>query len=240
MSYANGPRIVTDGLVLYLDAGNSKSYAGSGTDWNDLSGNGNNGTLTNGPTFSSANKGSIVFDGTNDYINCGSGNLINITGTGITLGAWIYRTAVNPTNYYRRVIEKAITYPGLQYSLVTTPSGDAAGEGKLLLDLYLNSALPTPCRGTTQLSLNTWYYISATYDGSSRKLYLNGNLDVQTATTGNITSTASSLIIGEYLPGSGTTYAWNGRIANTQLYNRALTASEIQQNYNATKGRFNL
>ena len=62
-----GPRIVTDGLVLCLDAGNSKSYPGSGTAWNDLSRNGNNGTL-NGPTFNSADRGSIVFDGTNDYV----------------------------------------------------------------------------------------------------------------------------------------------------------------------------
>jgi len=68
---AHSPRIITDGLVLCLDAGNPKSYPGSGTTWTDLSGNGNNGTLTNGPTYNSGNLGSLVFDGVNDYVNLG-------------------------------------------------------------------------------------------------------------------------------------------------------------------------
>ena len=72
MSLNHSPKIVTDGLVLCLDAASRKSYPGSGTTWFDRSGNGNNGTLTNGPTFSSDNGGSIVFDGTNDYVNCGT------------------------------------------------------------------------------------------------------------------------------------------------------------------------
>ena len=69
MSLSRGPKIVTNGLVLYLDAANKKSYPGSGTTWTDLSGNNNTGTLTNGPTFDSNNGGSIVFDGTNDYVS---------------------------------------------------------------------------------------------------------------------------------------------------------------------------
>ena len=237
--YAFG-QIVTSGLVLCLNAADKNSYPGTGTTWTDLSGNSNNGTLTNGPTFNSGNGGSIVFDGTNDYVNCGNGSSINITGTGLTLGGWVYRTATNPANYYRRIIEKAATYPALQYSLVTTPSNDPAGEGKLLLDLYINNSLPVSATGSTQLQLNTWYYVTATYDGSFRRIYLNGILDGQLATTGNITSTVSSLAIGDYIPGLATTYVWNGRIASTQVYNRALSASEILQNYNATKTRFGL
>ena len=69
MSINYNPRIVTDGLVLLLDAGNTKSYPGTGTTWTDISRNGNNGTLTNGPTFDSANGGSLVFDGVDDYVN---------------------------------------------------------------------------------------------------------------------------------------------------------------------------
>lgn len=72
MSIYGGPDIITDGLVFCLDAANSKSYPGTGTAWTDLSGNDNNGTLTNGPTFDSSNGGSIVFDGVNDQVNCGN------------------------------------------------------------------------------------------------------------------------------------------------------------------------
>jgi hypothetical protein len=241
MAFYRGPRIVTNGLVLALDAANTKSYVSGSTTWRDLSGNNNSGSLINGPTFSSANGGSIVFDGVDDYVNCGSGSLINITGSELTLNAWVYRTALNSNGgNYRRIIEKAATYPALQYSFVTTPTGYSAGEGRLLLDLYINSTIPTSAVGTTQLQLNTWYYVTATYDGSFRRLYVNGILDGQLATTGSITSTISNLVIGDYLPGPGTTYAWAGRISNTSVHNRALSASEVAQNYNALKSRFNL
>jgi hypothetical protein len=75
-----GPKTVTNGLVLCLDAADKNSYSGTGTTWTDLTGNGNNGTLTNGPTFNSANGGSISFDGTNDYIDCGSNSILKLTG----------------------------------------------------------------------------------------------------------------------------------------------------------------
>ena len=239
--FAHSPKIVTDGLVLALDAGNTKSYVSGSTTWYDKSGFSNNGTLTNGPTFSSANGGSIVFDGVDDYVNCGNNPSVDITGTGITLSAWIYRTALNSNvNNFKRIIEKAAAYPALQYSFVTSPVNSPPGEGRLLLDLYLNSSIPAFATGSTQLQLNTWYHAVGTYDGSFRKIYLNGVLDGQLATTGNITSTTSSLVIGDYLPGPGATYAWNGRIATTQIYNRALSAQEVQQNFNALRGRFGI
>lgn len=90
MAVSGGPDIVPDGLVLALDAANIKSYAGSGTIWNDLSGNNNSGSLVNGPTFNSANGGSIVFDGVNDYVSLSSA--VN-TNTSFTLGFWAMRTA---------------------------------------------------------------------------------------------------------------------------------------------------
>jgi len=241
MAFNYSPKITTDGLVLYLDAANPRSYASGSTSWLDLSRGENNGSLVNGPTFNSANGGSIVFDGVDDYVSCGNNSSINIVGLGLTLCAWVYRTANNPTvNHYRRIIEKAATYPALQYSLVTTPTGFPSGEGRLIFDLYLSGSIAPNIIGVTQLQLNTWYYVSATYDGSFRRLYVNGNLDAQLATTGSITSTISSLVLGDYLPGSGSTYVWNGRISTTQIYNRALSAQEIQQNYNALKGRYGL
>ncbi len=88
-----GPNIITNGLILELDAANRKSYPGSGTTWTDLSGNGNTGTLTNGPTFSSANGGSIVFDGVDDYVNCGNASSLNFERTNsFSFCFWIYPT----------------------------------------------------------------------------------------------------------------------------------------------------
>jgi hypothetical protein len=89
MAFNYSPKIVTDGLVLYLDAANPKSYPGTGTAWNDISRGGNNGTLVNGPTFDSTNGGSIVFDGVNDY---GINNTPNLPTGNITatICAWVY------------------------------------------------------------------------------------------------------------------------------------------------------
>ena len=230
--------IVTNGLVLNLDAAQTASYPGTGTTWTDLSGNGNNGTLVNGPTYSSANGGSIVFDGTNDIVNCGNQSSINITGTGITLSAFVYRTVANGAVVYARIIEKAATYPQLQYSLVTTGANDPVGEGRLLFDLYIGSSLSASLKGITRLELNTWYSVIATYDGSFKRLYLNGNLEGQLAVTGSITSTASSLVLGDYLAAGGN--AFKGNIAQASLYNRALTAAEIQQNFNCLRMRYGL
>jgi hypothetical protein len=84
-----GVNIVTDGLVLYLDAANISSYSGSGTTWTDLSRSGNNGTLVNNPTFDSANKGSIVFDGVDDFINCGNSPILVFGTLDFTVSIWI-------------------------------------------------------------------------------------------------------------------------------------------------------
>jgi hypothetical protein len=86
------PNIVTDGLVLYLDAANTKSYVSGSTTWNDMSGFSNNGTLVNGPTFNSANGGSIVFDGVNDYVDCNS-TIVNLNSS-FTFASWV-KTPLN-------------------------------------------------------------------------------------------------------------------------------------------------
>lgn len=239
-NYTGG--IVTNGLVLNLDAAKVDSYPGTGTTWYDISGNNNNGTLTNGPTFSGIGKqAAIVFDGTNDYVNCGSGSSVNITGTGLTLASWVYRTSLNTnSNNYRRIIEKASSYPALQYSFVTTPTGSTAGEGKLLFDLYINNSLPPSATGSTQLQLNTWYHAVATYNGAFRTIYLNGAPNGQLATTGDITSTNSNLVLGDYSSGLGTTYDWAGSIATAQIYNQALTQFQVWQNFNTYKSRYGI
>ena len=96
--FAYSPKIITNGLVLYLDAGNSLSYPGSGTIWTDLSRSQVSGSLLNGPTYNSANNGSIVFDGSNDYVDCGNNSSLNAPDE-ITLSAWINGTYNAPGEY---------------------------------------------------------------------------------------------------------------------------------------------
>lgn len=224
MSYNNGPKIVTNGLVLYLDAGSVKSYPGSGTAWTDLSGNNNNGTLINGPTYSSSNKGSIVFDGINDYVNCGNNNSINLSGN-FSICCWIYLNAT-PT-LGQIIVEKGIYGNTDEYGLVL--SGISTNGISIQCNnsfFYSNSTFP----------IQKWTFIAGTLSSTTGIYYQNGIV----AATGSLTppTTGSGVLYLSYRP--STSFYFNGRIASTQIYNRALSANEVSQNYNATKGRYNL
>ena len=220
LSFSNSLNgLVKDGLVLALDAGRTLSYPGSGTTWTDLSGNGNTGTLTNGPTYSSANGGSLVFDGVNDRVD--------VLNPGIsqtfTVSAWVNCSNVASSNnivskngpYFMRIVNSKVRFN------VLTSVGSW---------LFQN--------GTTTLSNNIWYNFSMTYDSSFFKGYINSNLEFNTAKTGSI-STNNGLHIG-YTPAAGEQAGFNGNIAQVSIYNRALTAQEIQQNFNATRGRYGI
>jgi hypothetical protein len=235
MSYSNGPRIVNDGLVLYLDAGNSKSYPGAGISWTDLSGRNNNGTLVNGPTFSSANKGSIIFDGTNDYVNCGKASSISQFSS-FSVNCWVKPLSFPSAFNTGRVILRSEE----SFRIYWYESSGFSNPNRLYF--YMNgvdSGLET-CTSylTSNFSTNTWYNISATYTGSSTNLYINSVLvDTKTGKSGNVSSTVdlylgASVAYGEYY--------FQGNIAQVSIYNRALSSSEVRENYNATKGRFSL
>ena len=212
--------IVTNGLLVYLDAANARSYSGSGITANDLSGTGNTATLVNGPTYNSSNLGSIVLDGTNDYINVNS--LANILPyTAYTKTAYFYVTSFSTAN---NII-----------------SGGFSGQHAFWLQasnkLYAgHNGAWTTVTGNTTLSLNTWYFGAVTYSNTSGwKLYLNGREDGTSADTTTFTGN-QEIVIGAYSTGNNFT----GRISYVQVYNRALTATEILQNYNATKRRYGL
>jgi hypothetical protein len=225
------PTIVTSGLVLYLDASNASSYPGSGTSWYDLSGNGNNGTLVNGPTFSSANGGSIVFDGTNDYVDLGNISQLKPT-TQITVSTWVYRSTMNDSQ--NEAIISCTQVGG--YELYYTTN-------KMIFYVYAGGSYRTPEMSTSAIS--GWMNFTATYDNRYAKLYYNGVLQntVDSGATNNISYVANNILIGAEA-GTGSTrdsgFEWTGNIAQTLIYNRALTASEVLQNYNATKTRFGL
>jgi hypothetical protein len=226
MSFVHSPKIITEGLVLSLDAGNVKSYPGSGTVWTDKSGRGNNGTLTNGPTFSSANGGSILFDGNNDLVQA---NAVN--SSYFTLSVWAKWVQFFPSNQGHSLVSNN-TSTSNGYMLY---QGTSDPHNRVVLFVCTPSL--AGLTSNTLLSTNVWYNIVGTYDGNLISIYINGALDKNTPQTGTVTPNPSSLLLGK--TSYNNTY-FNGNISNTQIYNRALSASEVLQNYNATKSRFGL
>jgi hypothetical protein len=226
-----GPNIVRDGLVLYLDAGSPNSYQGTGTIWKDISKvNQNNGTLVNGPTFNSANGGSIVFDGVNDYVDCGNTSITNITSPNLTLATIFTSTNINTT---QTIMSKAEAGGyGLELN-VTEPS--------LQVSIHIGGSYRIVTYASSNLQSNSIYYVVGTYDNNQIKLYVNG-IQVNALTmSGSITSTSVPMCLGTNpASGGGGIRYLNGKIYTTQIYNRALSATEVLQNYNATKGRFGL
>ena len=246
MGLSHSPNIVTDGLVLCLDAANPRSYPGSGSSWLDLSGNGNNGTFgpgTAAPTFSSGNGGSLVFDGSNDYINCGTPTSLQFGTGSFSISQWFYVASGN----LLKVTASKLQSAGWWLALDNRYNDNTEGIG-----FSVNSQLYSSiyhARGTTsdfKYNINQWNNVVAVWDGINKNMliYLNNVLTTTTQTQGGgiagITNTDSSTnnIIGAYTNGASLNF--NGKISQTMIYNKVLTASEVSQNYQATKGRFGL
>ena len=225
MALAHSPRIVTDGLVFALDAGNTKSYPGSGTVWTDLSRNGNNATLINGPTYSSADGGSIVFDGSNDYSSISSSSDFTF-GTGdFTVEMWVYAT--NFTN-------RGAFFDSRKSDAVSgMVIGHESSTGEIRV--YMNP--PTLVVSTTDFSAGLWNHIAVTCESTTVRLFVNGSLK-DTGTGQNLSNTDPVNIGYRTYTSSSYTY-FNGKISNFKVYKgKGLTATEVEQNYNALKGRY--
>jgi hypothetical protein len=228
MAYQNGPKIIANGLVLCLDAGNPKSYPGSGTAWTDLSRNGNNGTLTNGPTFSSDVKGNIVFDGTNDYAILANPSIMS--GNQVSFCVWSKN--LNSDSAGSIIwLENASGYRIFQvhlpfFGLVIFDAGNGTS-----FDSYDRAMVED------QITMN-WQYWGFTKNVTlgTMKIYLNGALiHTETGTTLPIATPTVGYI------GVNTSGGYqNCSVALMKFYNRELSPAEILQNYNATKGRFKL
>jgi hypothetical protein len=237
MGLKHHPRIVTNGLIMYLDAANTRSYSGSGLTANGLVG-GIGGTLVNGVGFTSSNGGSFTFDGTNDYISVSSSpTTFSYNRSSFTVGGWTYMTSL-PTSYYGVILSKWNTGGGNDNEFILNT--DDGNKFLFAVDfddsLNPNSQSNDLVLSTTTIIANTWYYVVATFDNGSIKIYVNGILENSATSlyTSVKTNTNSSLDIGRF----GTTFYSIGRRGVVQLYNRALTAQEILQNYNATKMRY--
>jgi hypothetical protein len=218
--------IITSGLVLYLDAGNTASYAGSGTTWTDLSSSGNNGTLTNGPTYSSSNGGSIVFDGSNDIVSSFS---TQISGTGSkTISSWI---KLNTTSRAGIAGTRSLAEWGWGFT------ANRSGVGTL--DFYDTQG--SSLSAAAGLGTNIWYHVTVTFDDSRIvTLYVNGS-QVAISSTPFAALNASTFngVIGNEDEYTNPFYhPFRGNIAQVAIYNRALTAAEVLQNYNALSPRF--
>jgi hypothetical protein len=229
MSTLNGGpgNIVTNGLVLYLDAANYLSYTSGSTTWNDLSGNNNSGSLVNGPTFSSTNAGSIVFDGTNDYVLV---NSLPITGNqSITISAWINVISnINADN-----VLMIYGNPGTQLQ--------TAGIYYRTTDSYVRFT----AWGSTGVDystgflkdFNTWHNWVMVYNTTDMVVYRDGVVDPNGPQSRSLNFQTNRFILAGTV--SNGVYS-NQHTATSQIYNRALSAQEVLQNYNAIKGRFGL
>ena len=216
------PSIVTNGLVLCLDAGNQLSYPGTGTTWNDLSRNGNDGTLTNGPVFNSG--GSMVFDGVNDYIAISDSlQQLQFSIGAFTLSAWIYPAA----NKNHAIISYGSANGYNMY----------IASGNYLEFAKANVANTGSSNSLTPVNLNKWQYATCVVSiNNNVQFFINGVLK-RTANFAYSYAYTNQLRIGD---SQNESLFWNGNISNVNVYNRALTSQEIFSNYLATKGRYKL
>lgn len=219
MSVAGGPRIPTSNIALYLDAGNTKSYPTTGATWYDLSPNKYNGTLVNGPTFSSENKGSIVFDSTNDHF---IGNFA-CEKLYYSIDLWLYPTVVSDYNW-------GISFNGIGwggFTMHTTVNGE----------VYIGTTAVsrmTPWRSNVFV-LSAWQNFTWTFNNGNGTFYRNGRYE----NLANMTASPySSFTTFQSASSSNTT---TGNIALFRVHsNRVLTPTEVLQGYNSFKGRFGL
>jgi hypothetical protein len=211
-----GPRIIQNGLILDVDAAVSRSYSGSGLTANGLIG-GIGGTLVNGVGFGTTNNGFFTFDGSNDYINFGNSSTVQQSSG--TLSAWVRTSA--PGSVYRGIIAKRLAY-GLFY----------LNDVLIAYDWGADAARSTGIN----IADNTWKNVVLTYQSGVSNgtiIYLNG-VSVLTNTTTIVNQTSNMFGGAE----ANSNQFASCQISSFNMYSRALTAQEVLQNYNATKGRY--
>jgi hypothetical protein len=235
MAFNYSPKVITDGLVLYLDAANRYSYVSGSTSWNDISRGGNNGTLFNGPTFSSANAGSITFDGTNDY---GTINQLDLSSTNkITVSFWFKFTSTTAKLPSEFTTNSDNTTGAFQIGT------SAVSPGDLYAHIYQGGY--NMIRTSASYNDGLYHNVAFVFD-----LSLAVNQKIQCYVDGNVVSKIqmqSTNVTANFLKNdlyifsrAGTSFFQPGTLNMYKIYNRALSATEVLQNYNATKTRFGL
>jgi len=228
MSGKSGPDIVENGLVLCLDAANKRSYPGTGTTWTDLSGNSNNFSLINGPTFSNTNLGNIVFDGADDYLLISS--LVWDYNVNFTIQFWFNTNSLGGVNGYGLFFNGST---GANTNRVQI-AGDS--NGSIYLNTVGSSVGDDFVSAAGLVTVGKWFNFAAVRNSGVITTYLNGTSVV----SGNVNysvSQQSNLYVG-FIRSSGALWYLNGRMSSILINNRVLSATEVLQNYNATKSRF--
>ena len=223
------PQINTTNLVLHLDAGDSNSYVGSGTTWTDLSGEGNNVTLVNGPTYSSNDGGYFDFDGTDDYINANTALPDSFFQGNSTISFWIYFNTIDSDSQGQAI---------LHHGTNSNPNGFhiMQRQSKVRFDFWgpgLTSA--------STFSASTWYNLTFTHNNTTNAcaIYINGSLDASDTLSASYTGSGNNCrIAGPIIEGGVYHDELHARIAQVLCYERVLTATDVSQNYNATKSRY--
>jgi hypothetical protein len=220
MAISYNSSVVASNLVLCLDAANTKSYPGSGTTWTDLS-NINTGTLTNGPTYSGTNNGSILFDGTNDFVSIPNNAALQFTSTqAFTLSVWMRPTVLQ--NKWVGVVTKSRDSANAWYGIWLDPSNRITWGG------FPNNLFgPTATTG--------WQNVVISQDATNKYIYVNGSLSLTSSGVGNANGSNPMYV------GRGTVdECFGGNVSNVSVYNRLLSADEVAQNFNALRGRYGI
>jgi hypothetical protein len=219
------PLIVTNGLLLNLDAANPASYSGTGTTWSDLSGNNNHATLISGASFD-ASTGSIVTNGVNQYISV---PLFSSSTTNITMQTWVY---INANSHGGFMANGNSAYSiGIGSNISGEMNSDGVQAWMLFSSVrYINTNTSYP---------TGWHLVTMTMDATAKPSYYLDDSFVYTSSSGSNPNTPSGSFNLGAVPGDGPKY-YNGKFAAAYFYNRVLTAAEISQNFNAVKSRFGL
>ncbi len=223
MSISYNSSIVTNGLVLCVDAGNPRSYSGSGTQWNDATSSGFNFSLTNGPVYSSSNLGSFTFDGVNDFASASDNTALNTQTP--TVEVWVKTNATTQNGFW---FEKGSV--NTQYALFQE-------GGSITWRLTTNVGSLTATTASF-MSTSNWAQVVGTYTSGDRRIYVNGVQVASDALAYTIPTNSSGMFIGAY--GTGTGYFYNGALSICRVYNRVLSAAEVLQNFNAIRGRYGI
>ena len=236
MAFGNGPKIVTDGLVLALDAADQNSYVSGSTTWNDVSGNNNSGSLVNGPTFNSANNGVLTFNGSNQYVSTPIQNL----SRPCTFSTWVnFNSLTGFQTIFGQDTSTVISRGRFYFQ-----KAGATTEGLILnvvnFSIVLSNNAIVTVNAINPVVTNQWYNYSAVLTTTALSLYENGILQ-NTVSNSNtfLTPNTNILLNAGYFQDAITDYV-NARSSLFLIYNRALSATEIQQNYEAQKSRFNI
>lgn len=209
---------------MHVDAGASESYAGSGTVWKDMTGTVANGTLFNAPTYSTANGGYFTFNGSNQYASFP--NTTALDNQSFTVEVWLKTNATTQNGFW---FEKGSV--NTQYAFFQ--------EGSYI-KFRLNGGDYVSPYTPSYLNTTSWYQMVGTYTYGAEYIYANTSLIGSNATSITMNTNSNGMSIGCYGGTSGGAYFFNGSIAICRIYNRALSLSEIQANYNVQKSRFGL